>query len=167
MGVKRGGLRARDLSDVARVLPVALAVALGLRVLSLPALTRRLGIALRFDPPAPGLAGMAAAQSGQATADRGIILTQGERRALIAVRRLYARLPGSGHCLPATLVLCRLIPRAVGRVGVRREDGRILAHAWIEVEGVPLEPATHAFVPLRRAQRHPGTSGETPGDAHR
>lgn len=57
-------------------------------------------------------------------------------------------------CLPRSLALQALLHRqgeeADLRIGVRREAGRILAHAWIEQAGDPVEePASvGAFAPL-------------------
>lgn len=60
-------------------------------------------------------------------------------------------------CLPRSLVLQRfLIHRGVPaelRIGVRRENGQIAGHAWVEVEGAPVgepEDVEARFVPLLR-----------------
>lgn len=46
-------------------------------------------------------------------------------------------------CLRRAIVLCRLLARrdipAVLRIGARRSGGGIAAHAWVEVQGVPLD----------------------------
>ncbi len=58
-------------------------------------------------------------------------------------------------CLRRSLVLQHLLRRreiaAALRIGVRREDGMLQAHAWVEVGGVPIdepEGIAAAFPPL-------------------
>jgi hypothetical protein len=58
-------------------------------------------------------------------------------------------------CLPRSLVLQRfLVKRGTAaelRIGVRKEEERLLAHAWLEAEGRPLCEARDVegrFVPL-------------------
>lgn len=59
----------------------------------------------------------------------------------MAVRRL----PGSGACLRRSLVLQRFLARegieTELRFGVRKSDGSLEAHAWLEHEGRPLGEA--------------------------
>jgi hypothetical protein len=61
-------------------------------------------------------------------------------------------------CLPRSLALKALLRRqgveADLRIGVRRDDGRLLAHAWIEQAGAPIGEAGgvgNRFTPLVRA----------------
>jgi hypothetical protein len=63
------------------------------------------------------------------------------------------------RCLRRTLALQWLLGRAgiasTLRIGVRKEAGRLLAHAWLEKDGLPLtEPqaVTDRFVPLEPFQ---------------
>lgn len=58
-------------------------------------------------------------------------------------------------CLPRSLVLQRFLMNrgvpAVLRIGVRRENGQIAGHAWVEVAGQPVgeaEDVEARFVPL-------------------
>lgn len=61
-------------------------------------------------------------------------------------------------CLPRSLALKALLRRqgaeADLRIGVRRDAGRLLAHAWIEQDGTPVdEPADlGSFAPLAAAR---------------
>jgi hypothetical protein len=61
-------------------------------------------------------------------------------------------------CLRQALVLQWLLARQAIptelRIGVRRDGGRLMAHAWLELAGAPLGFAGEAgkgFEPLRRA----------------
>ncbi len=61
-------------------------------------------------------------------------------------------------CLRQALVLQWLLARrAIAtelRIGIRREAGRLMAHAWLELEGAPLGPAGATdpeFKPLLRS----------------
>ena len=63
------------------------------------------------------------------------------------------------RCLARSLCLRRLLARrgiaGVLRIGVAREDGRLLAHAWVEWEGKPLgdsEESIARFEPLLGAE---------------
>jgi hypothetical protein len=68
-------------------------------------------------------------------------LSQPEATALgVAVNR--AARHGSATCLARSLLLRRLL-RGFGtesdlRIGVRFEEGKLAAHAWVELEGVPV-----------------------------
>jgi hypothetical protein len=63
-------------------------------------------------------------------------------------------------CLPRSLALKALLQRQGVetdlRIGVRREAGRLLAHAWVEQDGNPVgEPAdVGRFAPLATARSH-------------
>jgi len=61
------------------------------------------------------------------------------------------------HCLPRSLALQRLLARrriaSTFRIGVRKDFGELQAHAWVEVEGMPLgepEAIEERFLPLGR-----------------
>ena len=64
-----------------------------------------------------------------------------------AVARIVHRAGRAGpfhlSCLPQSLVLWWMLRergvRAELRLGARKEDGRLLAHAWVEQEGAPLD----------------------------
>lgn len=67
-------------------------------------------------------------------------------------RSLAARLLPPGSCLPQALALCRTLRRrgipARVRLGVARNAERFAAHAWVEVDGRPLDPLATAHHPL-------------------
>jgi hypothetical protein len=93
----------------------------GLRLLGLPR-TRRL-LAPRRRPPGPPPA--------PAEVARVVRLATG------ACRAVYP-----AGCLPRSLVVERLLARAGARpelrIGVRLDEGRLSAHAWVEVDGEPV-----------------------------
>jgi hypothetical protein len=53
-----------------------------------------------------------------------------------------------GNCLSQSLALLWLLRRAghdgVIRIGVKPDDGRMLAHAWVELDGETIDPAAIA-----------------------
>ena len=74
-------------------------------------------------------------------------LSASEARGVRAVRRILPRIYGSERgCLRRSLALGHVL-RAhdpVMRIGVARRDGEFSAHAWIELNGVPIEdPGDH------------------------
>jgi hypothetical protein len=75
------------------------------------------------------------------------------------VDRAARRQPGRATCLRRTLVLQRLLAQegiaTEMRIGVRKENGGLAAHAWLERHGRPLgEPAfiEEKFATLRDAR---------------
>jgi hypothetical protein len=63
------------------------------------------------------------------------------------------------RCLARSLCLRRLLAgrgiEGILRIGVAREEGRLLAHAWIEWEGKPLgerEESIARFEPLLKGE---------------
>lgn len=116
-----------------------LVAGLALRVLPLPRIERLLGgIALAHRQVHPLEAGCLAR--------------------LVGIAARYHLIPL--NCLPRSLALQALL-RAHGvsarlRIGVRREDGALRAHAWVEHAGLPVaEPQGigAAFLPLHSARR--------------
>ena len=84
---------------------------------------------------------------------------QGERRSvpaarvLVAVRRAYALSPFHPSCLKVSLVALGLL-RSLGHparlaIGVKPLAGALDAHAWLEVDGAPLDPKAPSYAPLR------------------
>jgi hypothetical protein len=61
---------------------------------------------------------------------------------LVRLVHLVARLVPGAHCLPRALVAQLLLRRRgldpVLRFGVRKDAGRLDAHAWLELDGAPL-----------------------------
>jgi hypothetical protein len=145
--VLRRDLRMLD-PQVALVALVALVVEAGLRLSTLPRLTRLLGIRLGQD-----------CQSGEQQQDSsrppGLPVTWIRRRA-VAVNRVFRHWPFDATCLRRALVLGqrirRLGPTLV--IGVRRDDsGALAAHAWLVVAGVALDPLATQFEALRDLRR--------------
>lgn len=124
-------LSLRDWYLVAAIGLTATAVEIGLRVLRLPKLARLAGVPLALaDAPAVQRA-------------VGDVLPLRLRRELAVVRRVMAHWPWGDTCLRIALVaghrLRRLSPSL--RVGVAIVDGEVRAHAWLEVQGVSLDPS--------------------------
>lgn len=91
---------------------------------------RRLGVPLATGPVRPGR-------------DH---LDRFERRRVAAVRRVAGWWPlGRGPCLREALVLGRLLPHLNPqlRLGVARRGGEMVAHAWVDVDGVLIGGAQH------------------------
>lgn len=87
----------------------------------------------RLASPRKGRAGYSAGASSEAER----VETLAWAVAAASAHHLYPM-----RCLPRSLVLQTLLARegipAELRIGVRREDGRLEAHAWVEHEGRPL-----------------------------
>ena len=78
------------------------------------------------------------------------------RRCARLTRSVAAACLPPGSCLPQALVLCRVLtgrglPARV-RIGVKRQDGPLLAHAWVEVNGDSLDPVPADYVPFERGR---------------
>jgi hypothetical protein len=118
---------------------VASVVEVGLRIGSLPAVARWVGVPLAMD---------AVTSSGS---DHVSLPPEAVER-VTAVRAVMRRWPFGDSCLRVALVagsrLRSFRPRLA--VGVRRVDGAVAAHAWLEIDGCPLDPASAAFAPLGR-----------------
>jgi len=76
--------------------------------------------------------------------------------ALVAVRRAYSMTPFHRTCLKESLAGVGLL-RSLGygarlAIGVRGAATPVDAHAWIEVDGKPLDRGADAYVILRRAR---------------
>lgn len=138
------GIRARVgyAREVAQVLAVGLGVEVLVRVLTLRTLSSRLGVRL-------------AADNEPVTVPGGVLpgWTQRRLRAVEAVFRFWPW-GKNGDCLRRSLVtgyrLRTLEP--VLRFGVRRANGTVLAHAWIEVRGVALQ-SDPRYTPMTGGQR--------------
>jgi hypothetical protein len=122
--------------DLPVLVPLALAVEIGVRTRPLPSVARLLGCRLRgtTDP------------TGRTS------LTRSERRRTAAVHILFRHWPFTdpdGACLRRSLLLGWVLRRRdpVLRIGVARttEPDELTAHAWLEVQGVSIgADATHA-----------------------
>lgn len=144
---RAGAWRALGLREKAELVVVAGMAALAeiaVKAVSLPRLTRLLGIALvDHDGRETGI------RAARRTA-RGIDADEIARRAR-AVDRVYRAWPRKSSCLRRALVLGRRIHKAdpVLLIGVANEGESIRAHAWIEVDGVVVGEDTGEFAPLR------------------
>lgn len=126
--------------EIARVLLLVTVIeaALRLRRPSLTKLARWLGAPLEVGCHAPAAPAAAAAD-----------LPTWAWRKLVAVDVVMRAWPVDGTCLRATLVAGQRL-RVLGptlRLGVRRHEGRVQAHAWLEVNGCSL--GADNYVPLR------------------
>lgn len=131
----------REWPAVLAAVVVALGVEVGLRTLTLPRLTRLAGLKLGAEE------GSAAIPMGAAPPR----LAPRAWRQLRATQRVMRHWPFGDTCLRQALVsgqrLRRLQPTLL--VGVARVDGTLRAHAWLEIQGVSLDPAGAAvYEPL-------------------
>ncbi len=76
--------------------------------------------------------------------------------ALLAARRACGWSPSGKSCLKISLVALALLRRAGCpahlTIGVRDARRPVEAHAWLEIDGVPLDPLASDYVPLRRPE---------------
>lgn len=83
-------------------------------------------------------------------------MTEGELQRVVFLVGVAARAGFTRHtCLPRSLVLQRFLVKrglpAMLRIGVRRENGEIAGHAWVEVAGQAVgepEDVQSRFLPL-------------------
>lgn len=115
---------------------VAVVVEVGLRTVTLPRLARLLGTPLRLDDGVEVMPATAV-----------VPLSPAARRRLRAGRRVLRHWPFGDTCLRRALVGGHALRRRhpALRVGVAKIDGRIQAHAWLEIDGVSLDPAGAAM----------------------
>lgn len=126
---------------VLRALPIAVAVEIGLRVLSLPALARLLGVRLGTRRPD---------QISEVRANAE--MDEAENQSARAVELIFRNWPLGGSCLRKSLVLARVLRKRnrLIRIGVARANEGFTAHAWVEVEGVSFDSTSGFFSPLGR-----------------
>lgn len=120
----------REWPDIVAAFGVMVGVEIGLRTVGLPRLARLMGTRLALD-------GDAATRQVQ----RGDLPEWAWRR-LAASRRVVRHWPFGDTCLRVALVCGRRLRtlEPVLRVGVRKEDGELKAHAWLDVRGTSLDP---------------------------
>lgn len=127
---------AREWAAVVAAAGVAVVAEVGLRTTTLPRIARLLGVPLRLD-----------GDDDVMPAATRLRLSPVALRRLRATRRVMRHWPLGDTCLRRALVsgqrLRRLDP--VLRVGVAKIDGKIQAHAWLEIDGVALDPAGAAL----------------------
>jgi Transglutaminase-like superfamily len=110
----------------------------GLRLVRLPHLARGVGVPL-------SLTGRGGDAEGQ------LRLSRPEIDRLDLARRLIRRWPTEATCLRRSLLAGHVLRRRhpILRIGVAKVNGRVAAHAWLEIEGVCLDPSGAAqFEPL-------------------
>lgn len=122
----------REWPSIWAAVVIAAAVEAGLRVMRLPRLAAWLGTPLRLERESPPM-----------PADGGTTrLSAAERRRLRAARRVLRHWPFGDTCLRRALVSGHVLRRRnpVIRMGVAKVEGRIQVHAWLEIDGVSLDP---------------------------
>jgi hypothetical protein len=132
----------RELPAVVAAVLVAAGVEIGLRTLRLPTLARLAGTPLRDDDGTP-----------PQVVDRLPLPPRLVLR-LRAVRRVMRHWPFGSTCLRLALVSGQRIRsvRPALRVGVAKDADGVRAHAWLDVDGVSLDPeALFEYAPLRPA----------------
>jgi hypothetical protein len=125
----------RDLAQLAFLALLLLVVEGALRLASVDRVARRLG--LRFlDAPTTSVAGQVQLR-----------ITPRERRWVNNVGRVVRRWPWDSSCLRQSLLLGWVLRRRepVLMMGVRREGDAILAHAWVRIDGVDLDPTAAQY----------------------
>ena len=129
-----------DLMIATRLAGWAAVIEISLRTTTLSRLSRIVGIRVQVDG--------AHARPGS-TAD--VKLSPGESRQLDLAGRVLRRGPFNDSCLRRAMLAARVLrgrSHAV-RIGVRKVDGVVKAHAWLELDGVSLDPdAVDFYQPL-------------------
>lgn len=133
------GVGVSDLGRTAVAFLLAAVVEVGLHTLRLPRLSRLLGVPLDIDPQ----------RDIEVTAP--VIVPRWARRRLRATRRALRYWPFGDSCLRLALVGGCLVRRLdpVLRIGVAKHDGEFKAHAWLEIGGLSLDPASVDFAPVQ------------------
>lgn len=124
----------RDLVATFHAGAVLLVVEVLVRWVPLPRLAALLGVRLDLRPPDPS-----------AEPVMGAELDPRVRRRLRAARRVSDGWPlAKGPCLRRSLVAGHLVrdQRSALRIGFGGLGGDVHAHAWLELDGRPLEPVT-------------------------
>ncbi|MGN0065019.1 MAG: lasso peptide biosynthesis B2 protein [Nocardioides sp.] len=139
-GVRIHGVGPADLVRTAAALALAVVVEVGLRTLRLPRLSAILGVPLDTLP----------ATTMERT--EPVVVPRWARRRLAATRRALKYWPFGDSCLRLALVGGCLVRRLdpTLRIGVAKHDGEIKAHAWLEIEGLSLDPGAADFAPVER-----------------
>ncbi|MGH7272432.1 MAG: lasso peptide biosynthesis B2 protein [Polyangiaceae bacterium] len=81
-------------------------------------------------------------------------------------RRVARTLAGHGTCLSRALALAARAPAADVVIGVAvRGDSPLLAHAWVEMNGAPIDPSEVTGSPIARLRGPRSTSSREPDRA--
>ena len=135
--------RALTLTDrfaIIRLLGLATLVEIGLRTIRLPALARLLGVRLDWSKTPSSPPGMPGS------------LSPSDQRKVRNVVRVMRHWPfAEGTCLRQSLMLGRILRsrHPLLRIGVQGRDREIVAHAWVEMDGVALG-GRDGYLPLSR-----------------
>jgi len=124
-------LPSRQKFDAIQLACIATTVELGLRLTTLPRLARLLGVRVELNAPPVDVVDADA-----------LDLDERERERLDIAWRILRRRPFNGTCLRRAMVggfVLRHRRHAV-RIGVRKGGGEVAAHAWLELDGVSLDP---------------------------
>lgn len=140
------GLGPIDVALTVLAVVAATVVEVAIRVVPLRRLTRVLGIPLQ--------------RTGMGdVADEAASLTLAEKRRGRAVDRVMRRWPfGEGSCLRRSVLHAVMLRRhhPVLWLGVRADDAKILAHAWVELPGIGTigaDPRYQPFLQVNPAER--------------
>jgi len=117
---------------------VLLAIELGLRLLRLTTLARALRCPLALDPEES----VADFDGTSAPTGANRPFSPRELLRIADTERVLRHWPPGGTCLRRALLVGWVLRRRrpVLRVGVAKIDGVVKAHAWLEIEGHPLNP---------------------------
>lgn len=130
-----------DMGRTAAAFLLTAVVEVGLRALRLPRLASILGVPIALDQ-----------QPLQHNIPDPVVIPRWARRRLAASRRVLRHWPFGDTCLRQALVggaMIRSLEPAL-RIGVTKRDGGVRAHAWIEIEGISLDPGSKDFASIER-----------------
>lgn len=130
-------LPARELLTTLHALTVLIMVELMIRWVRLPRLSRLLGVRLDLTPAAPAMTATS------------IELSERSARRLRSADRVVAVWPFcEGPCLRQSLVTAHLLrdEDPAVRLGIAGAGAAVRAHAWVEIDGHPLEDVSEFAV---------------------
>ena len=133
-----------EIATTLRAVPTLVVVEVMVRTMPLSRTSRLLGCAVSLEPA-----------RSDAERLRPWHLSRAGRRRLRCAGRVADAWPFSrGPCLRRALVGGHLVRELdpVVRLGTARRDGELMAHAWLEIQGRPLEDVEH-FAMFHRAPR--------------
>lgn len=117
--------------DAARTVAVATTIEIALRTVPVTRVARLLGVRVVLDGRPAATGHMSDVRFSQREAER-----------LDTSWRVLRAGPFNASCLRRALVAAWVLRRRdhAVRIGVRKSDGRVRAHAWLELDGVSLDP---------------------------
>jgi Transglutaminase-like superfamily len=129
-------VRTRRVVSLAAAVAASATVEIGLRTMNLHRLAPAVGATLVLDGSAPVV------DPQRLMELPGVVV-----RRMIAVDSVMKRWPLGDTCLRRALVLATLLWRhkTVLRIGVAKVDHKVKAHAWLEVDGICLDPENAAL----------------------